>query len=265
MKRFTKMMIPVVALAIGFTSCDKTTTTPTTTTPTPTPNPTPTAPTPVTPTPSGNYWGVMVALKMKFSYTMPQLPMPVSLDTDMGIATFYSAAGSSTLVDAGTVSINGNDLKKETNNSYNITATTGMTPSSLELGNNVQWNVSGGGPISSFYFAHSGNFPNYSGTLPTDISKSKDLEISLGSSVTGADSVYVVIVTSSKQIIKAFDGSPAPAKATISASELGSLPAVSDGSAYIQILPFKYSIQNIATKEYVFIKEQAVVGTVNIN
>jgi hypothetical protein len=262
MKNFTKIIVPALALAIGFTSCDKVPTEPATKTPTTT---TPTAPTPITPTPNGNYWGVMVALKMKFSYTMPQLPIPVSLDTDMGIATFYSAAGSSTLVDAGTVSINGYDLKKETNNSYNITATTGMTPSSLELGNNVQWNVSGAGPVSSFYFAHSGNFPNYSGTLPSEINKAKDLEISLGSNITGADSVYVVIITSSKQIIKSFAGNPAPAKATISASELGTLPAVSDGSAYIEVLPFKYSIQNIATKEYVFIKEQAVVGTVNIN
>lgn len=264
MKRFTKMMIPVVALAIGFTSCDKTTTTPTPT-PTPTPNPTPTAPTPVTPTPSGNYWGVMVALKMTFSYTMPQLPMPVSIDTDMGIATFYSAAGSSTLVDAGTVSINSNDLKKETNNSYTVTATTGLTPSTLNLGSSVQWNVSGAGSISSFSYNHSGSFPDYDGTLPTTINKSQDLQIDLGNDISGADSVYIVIITQSKQIIKAVGGNPAPAKATITASELSSLPTVSDGTAYIEVVPFRYAINTLSGKQYVFIKEQAVVGTVNIN
>lgn len=262
MKQLFKVTIPALAIMLGVASCDKATTTPTTpTNPTPT---TPTAPTPVTPAVGGNYWGVMVALKMEFSYTVTGAPFPVSLDYDMAVANFYNGAGSSTVVDAGTVSVNSNNLEKQTNNSYYVSATTGLTPSSLGYSNGVQWQVAGGNGIPSINYTHSGSFPEYSGTLPSEIDRSKDLEITLGSDVTGADSVYVVIITSDKQIIKAFDGNPAPAKATITASELGTLSAVSDNSAYLEVVPFTYAMPVISGKQFVAIKETASVATVNI-
>ncbi|MBW7913500.1 MAG: hypothetical protein H3C54_07350 [Taibaiella sp.] len=264
MKNLLKTTIPALAIMLGVASCDKTTTTttPTPTTPTPT---TPTAPTPVTPTVGGNFWGVMVALKMEFSYNVTGAPFPVSLDYDMAVANFYNGAGSSTVVDAGTVSVNSNNLEKQTNNSYYKSATTGMTPSSLGYSSGVQWQVAGGNGIPSINYTHTGSFPEYSGTLPSEINRSQDLEIDLGSKVTGADSVYVVIITSSKQIIKAYDGNPAPAKATITASELGSLPAVSDNSAYLEVVPFTYAMPIISGKQFVAIKETAAVASVKIN
>ncbi len=264
MKNLFKIAIPVLGIMLGVASCDKatTTTTPTPTTPTPT---TPTAPTPVTPTVGGSYWGVMVALKMQFSYAVTGAPFPVSIDYDMGLANFYNGAGSSTLVDAGTVSINSNNLEKQTSGSYYLSATTGMTPSSLNLTSGVQWQVAGGNGIPSINYTHTGSFPGYSGTLPSEINRSQDLVIDLGSDVSGADSVYVVIITSSKQIIKAYNGNPAPAKATITASELGTLPAVSDNSAYLEIVPFTYKMPTISGKQFVAIKEAAVVASVKIN
>jgi len=263
MKRFTKIIAPVLAIMIGVSSCDKL---PTTTTPTPTPTPTtPTAPTPVTPSVSGTYWGVMVALKMKFNYNVPQLGTPVSLDSDMGIATFYDGAGSSNLVDAGAVSLNSNSLTKQTNNSYSLTATTGMTPSTLNLSSGVQWSVGGGSSTPAINYTHTGSFPDYSGTVDTIIKKSEGLEVLLGSKISGADSVYVVIVTSSQTLIKRVGGNPAPAKATFTAAELSGLPTVTDNSAYLEIVPFKFAENTTGGKKYVYIKETAVLAAVDIN
>lgn len=264
MKNLFKIAIPVLGIMLGVASCDKATTTTTPTTPT-TPTPTtPSAPTPMTPTVGGSYWGVLVALKMQFSYAVTGAPYPVSIDYDMGIANFYNGAGSSTLVDAGTVSINSNDLEKQTSGSYYLSATTGLTPSTLGLTSGVQWQVAGGNGIPPINYTHTGSFPGYSGTLPSEINRSQDLVIDLGTKVTGADSVYIVIITADKQIIKAFDGNPAPAKATITASELSSLPAVSDNTAYLEVVPFTYKMPTFSGKQFVSIKETAVVASVNI-
>lgn len=264
MKNLFKMTIPALAIMLGVASCDKATTTTTPTTPSnPTPT-TPSAPTPMTPSIGGSYWGVLVALKMEFSYNVTGSPFPVSLDYDMGLATFYNGAGSSTMVDAGTVSVNSNNLEKQTNNSYYVSATTGLTPSSLGYNSGVQWQVAGGNGIPSINYTHTGSFPEYNGTLPSEIDRSKDLEITLGSDVSGADSVYVVIITSNKQIIKAFNGNPAPAKATITASELGALPAVSDNTAYLEVVPFTYTLPMFGGKQFVAIKEAAAVASVSI-
>src|SRR5690606_17608969 len=109
MKKLLKLAVPAFAIMLGVASCDKVDTTPSTPSNN-NPNPsTPAAPTPMTPSPTTDFWGIMVALKMEYSYNMSQLPMPVSLDYEMGVANFYSAAGSSSLVDAGSVSLNSND------------------------------------------------------------------------------------------------------------------------------------------------------------
>lgn len=263
MKKLLNIAIPALAIMLGVTSCDKVDTKPTTPT-NPTPS-TPAAPTPVTPAVGNNFWGVMVALKMEFSYNMPQLPVPVSVDYEMGVANFYDGAGSGTIVDAGTVSVNSNDLAKQTNGSYYLNATAGMTPATLNLDNGVQWQVAGSNGIPAINYNHTGSFPDYSGTVPSEIKKSQDLVIDLGSKVSGADSVYVVIVTSAQTIIKAYDGNPAPAQATIAASELGTLPTVTDNSAYLEIVPFTYATPTFGGKQFVAIKETAVLSAVNIN
>ena len=262
MKNFTKIIVPAFALAIGFTSCDKVPTEPTTQTPTTT---TPSSPTPVQPNINGDYSGVMVALKMGFNYSMPQLPIPVNIESEMGIASFYSSPGSGTMVDAGTVKINTIDLKKETNNSYLINATTGLTPSTLNLGSGVAWSVSGAGSVSAVSYTHTGIFPDFDGTLPTEVDRAKGLDISLGSNISGADSVYVVIIDKEGKIVqKAYGGNPAPAMASFTASDLSGLSAVTDNAAYVEVVPFTYKTPTISGKQYVFIKEYAAVTAVNI-
>lgn len=265
MKKLFNLFIPALAITFSVTSCDKDPVTTVPTIDTPKTTPTGAAPTPVTPQTGDGIWGAMIALKMQFSYSNPQIPMPVTTESQLGVASFYdSDNGKGTLVDAGTVAVNGYDLEKQTNNSYMENATTGLTPSTLDLGSTVKWEVAGGNGIPVINYSHSGGFPEYSGTLPTTITKANGLEIDLGSKVSGADSVYVVIVASSKQIIKAYGANPAPAKATISSSDLSGLPNVDDNTAYLEVVPFTYDITTISSKRFAFIKETAVVTGVNI-
>ncbi|OSZ82722.1 hypothetical protein CAP35_05520 [Chitinophagaceae bacterium IBVUCB1] len=261
-----KLLLFVASAMIVFASCDKKTTT---TTPTPTPTPTPSGPTPPTPTPSGNdISGALISIKMDYSTQPTGSPIPISLISEIGTAVFYTTPGGTTFADAGTVSVNGTALEKQTNNSYNKLATTGMTPSSLNFGSGSSskssWSVGGAGSVAAFSYDHMGTFPNYSGTLPTSVTKSSGVTLTLNSStVSGADSVYVVIAAGSSSFTKGY--SATAGSITISTSDLSSLPTVSDNTALMQVCPFKYLINTIGGKKYVFIKEQAIVKNININ
>ena len=268
MKKLIKVMVPVLAIMLGVTSCDKlpTTTTPTTTTPT---NTTPTSPTPVTPSPNGNYWGVLAAIQMEFAYSNPQIPVPVSIKSDIASASFFDGAGSSNLTGAGKVMVNNIELTNNSN-AYSVTATAGLTPATLNLtGSSIDWDVAGSGNVAAFSYSHTGAMPEYTGTssLPTTIDRSQNLDITLGSKVSNADSVYVLIITpnSSTPLMKAYSAKPAPAKATFTASELGGLSAVADNGAYVEVVAFKYAIATKNSRQYVFVKEYAAVSAATIN
>lgn len=262
MKKLIQLVVPMALVVFGLSSCDKDDNpTPTTTTPTPT---TPTAPTPPTPGISGDYYGLMAAIQMEFSYSNPQIPQPVSINSELGVASFYTNPSSIERKDAGTVKVNNEALEKQTGNSYFINATPGLTPSTLNLTSGVSWDVSGSADVAAFSFTHTGTFPDYTGTLPTSIDKSQDLEITLGSNVTNADSVLVVIVPPSGSVIMHTFASNI-AKAVVPSADLNGLPGVSDNTAYLEVIPYTYEIDTKNGKRYVFVKEKAVVTGVNIN
>ncbi|MBS1772749.1 MAG: hypothetical protein JST82_07810 [Bacteroidetes bacterium] len=262
MKKYTQVTLAAALLLLGAASCQKKET-PAPTTPTTT---TPTTPTPVSPTPTGsNIYGALVAIKM--DYTITQAGVTVPFNNEIGSAIFYSAPGSSTFVDGGSVSVNNKALDKQSNNSYMKMANSGTTPSSLDLDNSgVAWSVSGnsGNGVPAITYTHSGSFPNYSATMPTSITKSSGISFTFSSStLTGADSVYVVIASGSKSLTKSYLATAGTV--TISASDLSGFATVSDNSALLEVCPFKYIINTYSGKQYVFIKEQAVVRNININ
>ncbi len=258
-----KITIPVVALLLFAASCDKDTTT---TTPTPTPTPTtPTGPTAPTPTPVGNNLsGALISVKMTYSSQPAGSPMPIELETQIGSAIFYSAPGSSTMVDAGTVSVNSVNLDKATNNSYTKLATAGMTPATLEFDNSSSWNVGGSGSVAAFTYDHTKAFPSFTGTVPTSVTKASGVSLTFSTStLTNADSVIVVIASGSTSFTKTYHAKAGTI--TISPSELSSLPAVSDNSGLLEVCPYSYQEVVKNGKNYFAIKEQAIVKNININ
>ena len=256
----------VFTMLLGFASCDKTETpTPTTpTTPTNPTTPTTAGPQPVMPAPSGNNLsGALISLKMKYSTQPMGAPMPVTMESEMGMAIFYDNAGSSTKVDAGTVSVNSNDLEKKQDLSYFKWAYA-ATPDDLDFSSGSNWNVGSSSAVTAFTYNDNSTFPKYIGNMPTSITKSNGVTLTFNnSSLTGADSVYVVIASGSANVTKSFAANAGTV--TISAGDLSSLSVVSDNSAVFEVCPFRWSQVTKNGKNYVFIKEEAVVGNININ
>jgi hypothetical protein len=205
--------------------------------------------------------GSMVALQTKTTVTQSGFSVDSKVET--ATAVFYSTG--TTLVDAGTVSVNGFDLTKQTNNSYLKTPSATSTALSLNFPTGANWSVSGNSNVSAISYAHGTTFPEYTGDVPTSITKANGLSFNFNSSnVKYADSVYVFIATSNgTTFIKAFGANAG--SVSISASELSNLPTNSNSSAFLEVIPVTYTVQNISGKRYAFIKEQACVKNVNIN
>lgn len=264
MKTVNLTIASAIALVISFSSCkkDEVKNTPTTTTPTPTST---TGPTPQTPMPSGgNISGALISLKMKYTTQPTGSPMPIDVNSEMGIAVFYTAAGATTMADAGTVSVNKVDLEKQTNKSYLKTAFPGGTPADLDFDNTSKWVVGGSSDVSAFSYDHNRPFPEYTGELPSSITKADGLSLTLNSTTLSVtDSVYVVVAAGNKSFVKSYGANAGIVK--ISAADLQSLPVVSDNSAILEVCPFSYQEAVENGKSYFFIKELAVVKAININ
>jgi hypothetical protein len=254
-------------VALNTTSCNKSEDDPKPDTNNPKPNnpdPDPSGTAPTAPTPTiMNVHGTLVSVIMQYSYTVPVLGQQVNMNMEVASAAFFTSQNSSTMADAGTVSVNTYDLDKADNNAYYKAASDGQTPSSLDFTTNTSsWTVAGSGSVSGFTYDHTGAFPDYDGTLPSTVTKSSGLTISLAGDVSNADSVYVVVIAGDKFVQKAVGGNAV--EVVFSASDLSSLPTVSDNSALLEVVPYRLTLETIGGKQYAFIKEKAVVGNINI-
>ncbi len=264
MKHLNKFLLPVAAFGMSLmVACNPTDVIPEE--PEIPETTTPTAPTPPSPTVAGT-WGALVALKMTLTYS--QMGYDVNVNTEMGIGAFYSAIGSGTMVDAGTVKLNNIALDKTAaNNSYSKVASMGMTPADMDIDGGVNWDVSGGNGIPQFTYAHTGGFPTFSGTIPTTITRADGMALTLNATtVDNADSVYVFFVSGSTSLLKSYAANAGPI--TISGSDLNTLAASSTTSAaYVEVIPWKYRLQEVGNtaKLMAFIKENAYVKSVTLN
>lgn len=218
-------------------------------------------PTPYTPTPA-NVNGAFVGIKMRYAYTNSQIPIPVEIESEIAVGAVYQGTSNSNLIDAGAITMNSHTLEKQSNNSYLKSAFIGQTPSTLGLDNGANWNIGGNGSVSGFSYNHTGSFPSYTGTLPTSVTRSSGLTLSM-SGLSNADSVYVFIAAGNQTVFKGFGGNVN--SVTLTAADLQNLPTVGDNTAYLEVLPVKFSMQTFNGKTYAFIKERAVVASVNIN
>lgn len=260
MKKLSLLFVPAMAMVLFTTSCDKKTTTTTPTTPT---TPTNTSPTPPSPSPSGgNISGALISVMMDFKITQAGFEVP--FNSDLASAIFYSTPGGTTYADAGTVSVNTNNLEKQTNNTYYKMANSGTTPTDLGLDGGSNWSVGGSSSVAAFTYNHSGSFPKFTGTVPTSITKSSGLSFTFNTgSLTGADSVIVVVAAGSSTFTKTFAANVGTAN--ITSSELAGFPTVTDNTGILEVCPYKVILNTIGGKQYAFVKEQAIVRYVNIN
>lgn len=194
-------------------------------------------------------YGVLAAITSISYTTVAGITVPVTTNT--AVAVFNASAGSTTYVDAGSVTLNGQALTKNSNNAYvydNLTSPLSFPP--------ITWNVAGSGSVPAINYTDDKAMPTYSGyeSLPSTISKATGFTVTLGSSVTKADSVYVLVTdASAKVVLKRLGGSAS--EAVFTSSDLSALGNTSVGM--IQVVPWNFKVEDFNDKPYYFVNETA--------
>lgn len=201
-----------------------------------------------TPTFSDGY-GTLAAVETLSYQLVSGVLFPIQLNT--GVAAFY-APGSSGMTDGGTVTLNGKALAKQSNNSYvyqNVT-------DPLVFSGNFAWNVSGSSSVPAISYTDDRPMPAYSdySSLPSSVTRSAGLTLNLSGTISGADSVYVVLISSgSNVLIRKLGGSAT--QCVFSPSELSVLGATTTG--IIEVCPWNYKTEDISSKKFYFVNEAA--------
>lgn len=203
------------------------------------------------PTPSfGDGYGVLAAVQTTTYVTVAGVTIPTELNT--AAAAFPESAGSTKYVDAGEVTLNGKPLTKYDNNTYlydNL-----LSP--ITFGT-LNWIVTGKGNVPAVNATLSKSMPMFSGfgSLPVTLTKSKGTTINLAGQITGADSVYVLVVDmAGATIVKREAGNTQ--SVTFSTTDLKSMAT---GQGMIEIVPWNYSTQTFSSKKFYFVNEAAYV------
>ena len=242
--------------------------------------------------------GTLVSLRTDVNYLQSNSEFLQSVRTETVRANFYPSRTAGTPVsyeDAGEVKVNGIALEKQADNSYSKTAGYGLTGSSLLTTTKTEWNVAGAGNVPAIPLYNQGTaFPSYNGTpiqrrinskittrqvvlttKPTNIStnlidRSDDLSLPLGSSISAADSLYVIIGNGSERIIvrtttqpvnadapRVPRAIPAPTEVVVPASLLGRLSPNGNGTAFLQTVAFRTITIQRGGKYFTFVKAGA--------
>lgn len=159
------------------------------------------------------------------------------------------------MVDAGTVKVDGTTMAKASNNAYTLTPSQ-SNPTGLTFGSSVNWNITGANGHAAFsYDCNTIQFPVGSAiSSGATVTKTNGYTLSCPS-ISGADSTLFMVGNISKTIV----GNAT--SYTFSASELSGLTA---GTSVASIVPYKITSSTINGKKYYFGKETVNQLTVTI-
>ncbi|MFA6598761.1 MAG: hypothetical protein WCS69_13640 [Ignavibacteriaceae bacterium] len=253
-KSFLFLLTAFLAVTFFFVGCNKATNNPTdntdTTTTTKTDQPIPTFP--------GSIDGEVTTIQ--FTYTIPNLPAPLNtISVDMGFANF--GAGT----DAGTVTVNGKAVAKNTSSStiyYNSFSTTSLASLGLDWDGAIHtWNVTGAGSTPAFTIDVTSptEFTVNTPTTSTVASKSSALNIAwTGANATSADSMMIVLVpTSGSGTTFTATTNNKTGSYTIASSSLSGF----SGDVLLEVVKYRYAMKTVNSKTFVGVAE--IVNTVN--
>lgn len=178
------------------------------------------------------------------------------VDVNIGIAVgaFTENGDFNTLVDVGTVSVDDNNLTRQSNNSYTLTPSQ-TNPTGIDYNTDVNWSVSGGNGFSEFTYTSSIPWPTASEiSSGGTVSKSAGYTLTVGS-VENADSVLFMIGSA----IKTIPGNAV--SCTFSADELSGLD---NGTSVASVAPYASEPENFGGKTIYIGKEAVQTRTVTI-
>lgn len=212
-----------------------------------TPTPSAAAPANPIPAPTGSD-GAIVAVNTANYITAPivgEIYQPIGL----GVAAFGNLAAG-TFVSAGTVSLNGNDLAPQTNNSYVFTPSA-TNPNGITFDSGINWSVSGGNGFGAFTASPVNEMPSgpkYTGA--TSIPRTAAYTLESATQIIDADSTIFSVISPTNSIMKTVAGNVQSVEFT--AAEMGTLGA---GNGYVQITPYNLEAQVLGGKQIYLINE----------
>ncbi len=222
--------------------------------------------------------GSMIAIKRNFIY-VDGTDTIVSRGSVGGYAIFLNNEQGQIGADAGTVSLN--NVSLATNNPIAGAALYYSIQSGdsayfihpyfpFNVDSAAHWNVTGASEIPAISYDYAGSFPEYTGKLPFRITKADGLTLTFDSTtVTGADSVNIIITDSIAHVFSVFVSASA-GTVHISSSDLANLSNSytynnSSVGAWLKIYPYKYTIQTLGAKQFAFVKEREIWQAITIN
>lgn len=237
--KFTTLIL--FASALAFTACDKDDDV----LEIPQDDPTPTTePAPATPQFSnadGSLWAVNSASSQSVG------GFEVEINIGIAVGAFTENGEFNTLVDAGTVSVDDNNLTRQTNNAYSLTPSQ-TNPTGIDYNTDVNWSVSGGSGFIDFTYTSSIPWPTASEiTSGGTVSKSSGYTLTVNT-VENADSVLFMVGSA----IKTISGNAT--SCTFTSVELSGLD---NGANVASVVPYASEPENFGGKT-IYIGKEAV-------
>lgn len=206
-----------------------------------------------TPTYPGTF-ATLIGIKSISTTSTPIGPINTEIGTAVAV---FSEDGGANFMSAGTVSVDGNNLSAQTNNSYVYTPGQ-SNPAGITYGSTQNWSGTGAG-WPSFNASTSVGFPSVAEISSSDVTMSSGYTLNCGSAV-NADSIYFSVYGPNGTAMKIIGGGVS--SYTFSASDLNALGA---GSGFVQIVGINYDPQTIGGRTYYILNETARTKSVNIN
>ena len=216
---------------------------------------TPTDPASNPPTPTFTEgFGTLAAVKTVTTFD-PGFGVPVQeIILGLGSAGFFDGTNYDQLLNAGTVTLEGEPLSQYENGAY-LSQFDQTNPTGIDFSGNPTWEVSGAGDIPAISHTTNIGFPTLGSiTSSTTIPGTGSYTLTV-SNVSGADSVYFMLGG-----VVHIEG-PNSTSSTFTEAEIDGMGT---GANFAQVAPYRFEPQTFSGKQFYFVTETVKTQSVTI-
>lgn len=216
---------------------------------------TPTDPASNPPTPTFTEgFGTLAAVKTVTTFD-PGFGVPVQeIVLGLGSAGFTNGTDYTNLIDAGTVTLEGESLDRFDNNAYAYQPTQ-TNPTGIDFSGTPSWEVSGSAGVPAFTHTTNIGFPTLGAiTSSTTIPGTGDYTLTV-SNVSGSDSVYFML----GGVVHIEN--PNATSSTFTEAEIDGMGT---GASFAQVAPYKFESATYSSKQFYFVTETVKTQSVTI-
>lgn len=207
------------------------------------------------PTPSfTDGYGTLAAIKTVTTFD-PGFGVPIQeIVLGLGSAGFTDGTNYTTLLEAGVITLEGEELSRYDNNAY-YSPTTQNNPTGIDFSGNPSWEVSGSANIPAFSHTTNIDFPTLGDiTSATTIPGTGDYTLTV-TNVSGADSVWFML----GGVVHVENPG-----ATSSVFTEAEIDGMGTGSNFAQVAPYRFEAATYGGKQFYFVTETVKTQSVTI-